>query len=804
MEGTQEILDLSNKKLKKLNKPTATESQVTTLILDDNELQRLDNIDSFTKLQKLSATRNQLLRMYGVCRLHFLHTLNLSYNGILTIEGLKELTSLTRLCLAGNSIKTIEHLQTNVNLEYLDLSENSITHITDLSFLKNLKELFLHKNKINHLSQCDRFLPTSLTVLTLANNNIQDLNEVSRLVNLVNLTKISMVNNPCVNMTGNNVGFDYRPFIVNWCLNVNVIDDYVVDAIESLRAEWLYSQGRGRHYRVGDQKELVQYLATVCPLTGETLETEEDRKLRLILSKAQHHQQQLREQSSNNVTPNPSPMTRKKLMGANRQSPRFSGGSKGTNNRSKSPDRMTSSCYSPFNDSNNSNIMTQSLDPLLLRMSVVSRPVSNDSNSIIPEMCLDSEPINSPLQALSKNVPVPESLMSPDYHPSSLMGTKNAQNISPQPNNVARVHSAQTTHTSKSPKFNRAIPNRARTDNLRKVGSPSPVRQNRMNTKTPTSNKTESNKKASILVNRSASSDEESEICDSKLQTIQMKAEERRLQKEEVNSNCSSEDKVEQAAVCIQRIWRGYYTRNKNKEVQEMFKELQNQRANQYIQKLATDMETTKAALESERKIQMLQTEAISALWKKISNLQPTADGEGTSNVNLNMTNLSLNNSEVVKELAQTCTMLQSQIQQLQTSMQDIVKVMTAFSQTAGINQQLKDGIATQTEIIAVHTPQGDAAKSFPFQKHSNQSRPSSLPLPVYQRKKEVHQNNGNSNNSSGVPSELTQYARTLVDGVIRTVSESNADSLGSNTEITVTDTEKIGDYMDDNREEDI
>lgn len=75
------------------------------------------------------------------------------------------------------------------------------------------------------------------------------------------------------------------------------------DFIFSLRAEWLYSQGRGRHFRVGDQKALVQYLATVCPLTGETLETEEDRKLRLILSKAQHHQQQLREQSIGLYTP---------------------------------------------------------------------------------------------------------------------------------------------------------------------------------------------------------------------------------------------------------------------------------------------------------------------------------------------------------------------------------------------------------------------------------------------------------------------------------------------------------------------
>lgn len=69
-------------------------------------------------------------------------------------------------------------------------------------------------------------------------------------------------------------------------------------------------------------------------------------------------------------------------------------------------------------------------------------------------------------------------------------------------------------------------------------------------------------------------------MCDSKLQTIQMKAEERRLQKEEIINGL---DKVEQAAVCIQKMWRGYYTRNKDKGIQEMFKELQSQRANQYI-----------------------------------------------------------------------------------------------------------------------------------------------------------------------------------------------------------------------------
>jgi centrosomal protein CEP97 len=149
-----------------------------------------------------------------------------------------------------------------------------------------------------------------------------------------------------------------------------------------LRAEWLYSQGRGRHFRVGDQKDLVQYLASVCPLTGETLETEEDRKLRLILSKAQHHQQQLREQSFE--SPNPSPSSRKKLQGA-KHSPRLNSARAG--NKLKSPDRMSSSCYGNANVMENSSIMSQSLDPTILRQSVAPSKTTAD-NPTPMEKCL--------------------------------------------------------------------------------------------------------------------------------------------------------------------------------------------------------------------------------------------------------------------------------------------------------------------------------------------------------------------------------------------------------------------------------
>lgn len=95
----------------------------------------------------------------------------------------------------------------------------------------------------------------------------------------------------------------------------------------SLKAEWLYSQGRGRQFRVGEHALLAQYLASVCPLSGESLENETDRKLRLILSKAQHHQQQLNQQNDtgsvhSSVAMSPSPAARRRLSHNRTNSPR--------------------------------------------------------------------------------------------------------------------------------------------------------------------------------------------------------------------------------------------------------------------------------------------------------------------------------------------------------------------------------------------------------------------------------------------------------------------------------------------------
>lgn len=81
--------------------------------------------------------------------------------------------------------------------------------------------------------------------------------------------------------------------------------------------------------------------------------------------------------------------------------------------------------------------------------------------------------------------------------------------------------------------------------------------------------------------------------------------------------------------------------------------------------KLSHDMETTKVALENERKIQQLQMQAINALWKKVSTLQPpppinSSAIEAASTANLG--NLEPNSTAVVQDLAKTCSVLTNQV----------------------------------------------------------------------------------------------------------------------------------------------
>lgn len=296
--GEGSVVNWSGQGLQKLGANLPCEADVHTLILDKNQIIKLENLEKCKQLIQLSVANNRLVRMMGVAKLTQLRVLNLPHNSIGCVEGLKDLVHLEWLNLAGNNLKTMEQVNSCTALQHLDLSDNNIPQIGDVSKLISLKTLLLHGNIITSLRMAPAYLPRNLSILSLAENEIRDLNEISFLASLSELEQLSIMNNPCVMATPSIPGFDYRPFIVSWCLNLRVLDGYVISQKESLKAEWLYSQGKGRSYRPGQHIQLVQYLATVCPLTSALgLQTAEDAKLEKILSKQRFHQRQLMSQS---------------------------------------------------------------------------------------------------------------------------------------------------------------------------------------------------------------------------------------------------------------------------------------------------------------------------------------------------------------------------------------------------------------------------------------------------------------------------------------------------------------------------
>ncbi|KFQ15027.1 Centrosomal protein of 97 kDa, partial [Leptosomus discolor] len=294
------VVNWSGQGLQKLGPTLPCDADTHTLILDKNQIIKLEHLEKCRNLMQLSVANNRLVRMMGVAKLTKLRVLNLPHNSIGYVEGLKDLVHLEWLNLSGNNLKAIEQINSCLSLQHLDLSDNNIAQLGDLSKLTSLKTLLLHGNIITSLRTAPVCLPQNLTVFSLAENEIRDLNEVSFLACLRQLEQLSIMNNPCVMATPSIPGFDYRPYIVSWCLNLKVLDGYVISQKESLKAEWLYSQGKGRSYRPGQHVQLVQYLATVCPLTSTYgLQTEEDAKLEKILSKQRLHQRQLMHQNQN-------------------------------------------------------------------------------------------------------------------------------------------------------------------------------------------------------------------------------------------------------------------------------------------------------------------------------------------------------------------------------------------------------------------------------------------------------------------------------------------------------------------------
>lgn len=617
--GEGSVVNWSGQGLQKLSPNLPCETDIHTLILDKNQIIKLENLEKCKQLVQLSVANNRLVRMMGVAKLTQLRVLNLPHNSIGSVEGLKELVHLEWLNLAGNNLKAMEQINTCTSLQHLDLSDNNIPQIGDLSKLVSLKTLLLHGNIITSLRMAPAYLPRCLAILSLAENEIRDLNEVSFLASLTELEQLSIMNNPCVMATPSIPGFDYRPYIVSWCLSLRVLDGYVISQKESLKAEWLYSQGKGRAYRPGQHIQLVQYLATVCPLTSTLgLQTAEDAKLEKILSKQRFHQRQLMNQSHNEES---SPVESRASFVPEHSSPIQDGqivpesepviqvnswvGISSHDDQSHAvknnfPTSVHTARYSR-NDLHLEDIQTDEdkLNCSLLSSESTFMPVASGLSPVSPTVELRLQGINLSLEddaAADESVKGPENQSLSNKEEEKALGAANE-------NSVQMTKSAVGTEVNEK-------------DGLLACPEPT-VTSAGLKDHTHSLTSFPESVGHNVFHMQPDSEEARSQIASEKLPCRLLTQKSVPLGQDKV-----ALQKLNEAATKLQACWRGFYARNYNPQARDVRYEIRLRRMQEHIVCLTGEIRRLRKERDEERIQKFVQEEAVRFLWNQVRSLQ--------------------------------------------------------------------------------------------------------------------------------------------------------------------------------------
>ncbi|XP_074515051.1 centrosomal protein of 97 kDa [Sebastes fasciatus] len=590
------VVDLSARGMQKLDQSFTCTEDTHTLILDRNHIMKLDHLERSPGLQQLSVASNRLVRMMGVSRLTELTVLNLPNNSIGYIEGLRDLPHLKWLNLSGNNIKVIEQLNNCVSLQHLDLSDNNISTIGDVTKLVSLKTLLLHGNSITTLRTIPAHLPAHLSILSLAENEIRDLNEASYLTPLHELEQLSVMSNPCVMATPSLPGFDYRPYVMSWCLSLKVLDGYVVSQKEGLKAEWLYSQGKGRSYRPGQHVQLVQYLANVCPLTSSpALETAEDAKLEKILSKQRFHQRQLLE-ANRGGCPSPPRPTRLDVERHSPSHPVPQGEARevkqiSTPTPAAAPSVRETEPVVQFNT-------WMSCDSAHPSLPVVRSPRLRKEHIYLEDVQTDEEKLNgSMLSSESTFLPFTSHLEPQTTHSDSEDETETFE-----PDSLAPMRPAQPKKHSTNKTHHHSLPVHKQDMGLEEEvisGAATTAESLGVRVSTP-QNDLEAFSDSGEAEMKEASQQEKVGVCASKLSVME----------------------TDRAAVKIQSWWRGQHTRCCHPMAREVRSEIRLRRMQEHILYLSGTLDRVQQQYEEERLQRLVQEEAVKFLWKQLQSMQ--------------------------------------------------------------------------------------------------------------------------------------------------------------------------------------
>lgn len=166
-------LSLINQNLKAIPIEIIKDSQqLKFLNLEENQIEKITNLDSLTKLYSLNLNKNLIKKIENISKLENLEKLSLNYNLIEQIENCEQNLHLKILSIGKNKISSIESIESQVlYIEELILSENRIKYIPENFSLPYLRFLDLNENKIKKLN--DFLYCPCLEKLLLIGNKIE-------------------------------------------------------------------------------------------------------------------------------------------------------------------------------------------------------------------------------------------------------------------------------------------------------------------------------------------------------------------------------------------------------------------------------------------------------------------------------------------------------------------------------------------------------------------------------------------------------------------------------------------------------
>ncbi|KAJ2003835.1 hypothetical protein H4R26_002849 [Coemansia thaxteri] len=213
-------LDLSGNKIGQ-SEDLSGLRQLTALAhvnLSNNELQDMDVVERLGNLGVLNMSNNKISHISKhIVNCKQLKAIILGHNSIKHVKHIDTLDKLNTLVISHNRVESIPSMPKLKELTKISAAHNEIQTIPDLSIYPLLKEVRLNDNKIKVVPENIRSC-TSLKVVDLGNNHMDEWTSIAPLGSLVYLDNLNLKGNPICLEAG------YRERVVKMIPSLRVLD----------------------------------------------------------------------------------------------------------------------------------------------------------------------------------------------------------------------------------------------------------------------------------------------------------------------------------------------------------------------------------------------------------------------------------------------------------------------------------------------------------------------------------------------------------------------------------------------------